>query len=344
MESEAIETLIKQKLKQNSQNLLSVLKKIYSTMSVRQEVAKNICLTVNNWTQADYDSIWNCALFGYVVIGKEVAPTTGTAHLQCYAQLLKRMRLTTVARQIPRAHIEPAQAKAVDAANYCKKGEQSKHEWRNFKEYGTHFGLNADFAEKGVLIEQGARIDLREAINTLTQTRSIRRVAETHPEVFIRNHRGITAYALITVDPYVHTNCRGIWIYGPPGTGKSHCVREQFPTLFVKPQNKWWDGYDAQECVLLDDLDTPVLGHYLKIWSDKYSCTGESKGGTVMLRHKVFVVTSNFSIEELFTGAHGCDNNMVRAIQRRFYEQSKFSRADVIDFASDSYFEQLADD
>ena len=37
--------------------------------------------------------------------------------------------------------------------------------------------------------------------------------------------------------------------------------------LFVKAQNKWFDGYDGESNILLDDYDCgTALGHLLKIW------------------------------------------------------------------------------
>ena len=47
-------------------------------------------------------------------------------------------------------------------------------------------------------------------------------------------------------------------------------------------------------------MDTPALGHFLKIWADGAPCKGEVKGAMVNLQHHKFVVTSNFSIETLF--------------------------------------------
>lgn len=106
-----------------------------------------------------------------------------------------------------------------------------------------------------------------------------------------------------------------LWLYGESGIGKTHSVYKKYmPNLFIKPQNKWWDGYGGQDYVLIDDLDTEVLGHYIKIWADKYKTIGEVKGGTVMLNYKRLIVTSNYTPEELFPD----DRHMSDAIKRRF--------------------------
>lgn len=62
-------------------------------------------------------------------------------------------------------------------------------------------------------------------------------------------------------------------------------------------------------------MDGNFLGHYLKIWADKYACAGEIKGGVVVkLHHAAFVVTSNYSIEAMWKD----DPVMAAAIKRRF--------------------------
>lgn len=116
-------------------------------------------------------------------------------------------------------------------------------------------------------------------------------------------------------DGYEHKEVRGIWIHGKPGLGKSYAVRQAYgKSLYSKPQSKWFDGYNGERTILLDDLDTNILGHYLKIWADCYACIGEIKGLTVNLLHHRFVVTSNYSIEELFNA----DTVMAEAVARRF--------------------------
>lgn len=120
-------------------------------------------------------------------------------------------------------------------------------------------------------------------------------------DIEIHSIRNYNLARSILCDEYHHDSVRGLWIWGPSGTGKSTSVRAEFPSLFLKQQNKWFDGYAGEEAILIDDMDSSCLSHYLKIWADSFACQGEVKGGMCQLQHKTFIVTSNRSIEDLFT-------------------------------------------
>lgn len=109
------------------------------------------------------------------------------------------------------------------------------------------------------------------------------------------------------LEPLETEECRGEWIFGPPGSGKSFYARTNNPGVYIKAQNKWFDGYTNQSSILLDDLDVArgsitshEIGHMLKIVADRYKCYGEIKGGTVALRHTKFIITSNYLPEDIW--------------------------------------------
>lgn len=65
----------------------------------------------------------------------------------------------------------------------------------------------------------------------------------------------------------------------------------------------------------MDDLgpEHHVLGQQLKLWSDRYGVVLETKGGAVTDEYDKFIVTSQYSPEEIFK-----DDKTLEAIRRRF--------------------------
>lgn len=254
--------------------------------------SKRWCYTLNNYTEEEVQALKLLPCM-YQVFGYEVGEE-GTPHLQGFITFKKPKRLSGMKKINARAHWEEARGESWEAADYCKK--------------------DGDFWEVGNVPKQGKRTDLERVVDMVKEGKSIKEIAEEHPVEVIKFGRGIRDLQLLLANPYEHITVRGVWYYGAPGTGKSHKARADHPDAYIKPQNKWFDGYQGQKVIILDDLDTNVLGHYLKIWADKYSCSGETKGGTVNLQHELFIVTSNYSIEKLWPD----DLEMQQAIRRRF--------------------------
>lgn len=234
----------------------------------------------------------------YLVFGREIGES-GTPHLQGTIVFKNAMTLKAVIKKLPGCHVSVC--RDVEASIlYCKKDDADPYEYGEYAVVGEKLAdARAARKAKNLLFAGG---DLKALCDDgefpFNQLATLKRCQQVY---------------LAALPPYRHDIVRGVWFYGPPGTGKSHQARDEYPDAYIKSQNKWFDGYVGQEVILLDDLDSDVMGHYLKIWTDKYPCLGETKNGHVQLQHKVFVVTSNYSPEELFCK----DPVMAQAVRRR---------------------------
>jgi len=270
---------------------------------------RRFCFTANNYTPELEERIAGVLTerARYAIYGKEVGES-GTPHLQGYCSLKGNVRFNTLRTLFPGCHLEKAKGSEQQNFDYCSK--------------------DGDYVEYGERKEQGKRTDLETAIDSLKEG-GIKKVVEDHPSEYVKFGNGLHRLLLqLNATPYTHSDVRGVWIYGEPGTGKSHAARAFDPQLFSKQQNKWWDGYNGEHTVLIDDFDTHgvCLGHYLKIWSDKYAATGEFKGGTCHLHHRTLIITSNYHPNQLFE-----DPILCAAIVRRFKIRHKETKEQQFD-------------
>lgn len=108
----------------------------------------------------------------------------------------------------------------------------------------------------------------------------------------------------------------GYWYWGSTGAGKTHAALAEFPDPYRKiANNKWWDGYQDEENVLIDDLDKKheYMGYHLKIWADRYAFIAETKGSSRYCRPKRIIVTSNYHPKDIWG-----DTTTLGPLLRRF--------------------------
>lgn len=253
---------------------------------------RNACIT---WfTEQRPTELWSDSL-KYVAYGVETCPTTGRQHLQMWASIKNPQRLSFWKKLFPGAHIEQMHGTLEQSDKYCSKESRL-----------------VTLGERPMA--NGKRKDLDQFCQRVKNNERLKDIALDMPTVYVQYCNGLTRLAGYASQPYEHETVRGYWIYGVPGAGKTHYVKTRFEDIYIKAQNKWFDGYNGEKTILLDDYDCgKSLGHYLKIWLDKWACTGEIKGGTLHLQHHHFVITSNYSIDQMFEG----DPAMCEAIRRR---------------------------
>lgn len=255
----------------------------------------------------------------YIVCEEEVGEQ-GTPHLQGYIRFKNAVRFTTLQNKFNGlAHLEVAQGTDEQNRNYCTK------ENGNILEIGTiQENMRGQKTDWNKLIDDFQSMDF-----TLFQVRwpkeSLLYLDKLQRLVYTLNEsKGHTCYN-------GELPAKNYWIYGAPGTGKSRWARQQSNKIYLKPVNKWWQTYIyGSNLVLMEDFPCfeqtkGVLGQHMKLWADRYSFTAETKGGHLLIhpRDYVFIVTSNYSIEECFGPGD------VEAIKRRFNEVMILGQNDI---------------
>lgn len=247
----------------------------------------------------------------YYVAGKEVAPTTGTPHIQFYIAYKKKVTFNTVSRHLRRAAwIYIKLGTVAQASNYCKKGEAP---WKPLREQDPLFGINAQVKEFGDLPseqhEKGGKATEEVWENNMKLAKK-KKFDEMTPSHQILHYDKYRKYEVRTrKKPEALTWLRGespnLWIYGPHGCGKSRKVYLEYPDAYRKMLNKWWDGYEEGQTVVIEDVGkshAEWIGDFLKQWADIYPFMAEWKGGvyTCYLRPPLVIVTSNYHPAELW--------------------------------------------
>lgn len=248
-----------------------------------------MCFTLNNYTNEEYEDLWNEDT-NYCVLGKEVG-NQGTPHIQGYIEFKNPRNISSIKKKFPRIHLEEREGTSKDASNYCKKGEQQKDEWKAEKEKGKNWGLNAKFEEKGELSNQGKRNDLDRATNMIVNNQPLRQVAMTYPKEYVKFHKGLLSLHNILKPPRT-TRPKCYWFHGVTGTGKTYKAKNLGASYYIKSSTKWWDGYDQQEVVIIDDFrkDNFPFDEILR-WLDENECIVEVKGSTIQLNSPIMVIT-----------------------------------------------------
>lgn len=258
--------------------------------------SRNWCFTWNN-PPADW---WSCLMdipHRYVIGGQEVG-ASGTAHIQGFISFSNPKTKRTVIALLPGCHVEKTMGTAAQAADYCKKEG-------NFLEDGDcpadprTGSAERERWDRALELARSGRVEEIDADIQIRYYSALNRIASDHQP---------TCKSLVSV-------C-GLWIHGPSGCGKSTLARALFPSAYPKPCNKWWDGFRTENAVILDDVDpthASWIGYFLKIWADRFPFIAEIKGRSRKIRPQAIIVTSQFTISQVFTDAETRD-----AVRRRF--------------------------
>lgn len=226
----------------------------------------------------------------------ECGDTTGYRHWQVLAGFKRTTRLAGVKRLFGgRCHAELGRSNA--AREYVWKEDT--------RVAGTQFELGS-FAIRR---------------NNSTDWAAVKRAAiagawsDIPDDILLRHANSLVRVHSLLARPTTRTTSASVF-WGTSGAGKSYRARSEAgdDAYFKVPSTKWWDGYQGQINVVIDEFSGQIsLCHILR-WLDNYPCYVEIKGGATPLKAERFWITSNVSPNDWYPDA---TEEQRRALRRR---------------------------
>lgn len=203
----------------------------------------------------------------YLVCGREICPTTKKLHYQGFVIYRKQHRLKKAKELLEsgiETHMEVRRGTREQAREYCTKdGEYEEH--GQFEAY-----------TKEQLFKQ-----------------PIPYLRENYPEFYCRYYKGLERLQE-KGDKWRDVTVTFTW--GGSGTGKTREVMEMDDVFKIDPPYKWWDGYEGESILLIDDYREGSIerGMLLNLL-DGYRMRLETKGSHTWAKWSKVYITSNFA-------------------------------------------------
>lgn len=227
----------------------------------------------------------------YIFLGKEIGEKNGKKHIQGYLQFKKKKRLKSLYKLLPNTNIDPAYGSPEQNLKYCSKEQNIDREFKGILELGTKS-------------QQGARKDLYALYDLIKEGFSIEDCMDYDFSLYCRYKNGIEKAIMINekknrklfrkIDVEV--------ISGPTGCGKTRKAMEN-EDVFKINNLKWFDGYDGEKTLLIDEYNNDVKITNMLSLLDGYQKRLEIKGGFTYANWDKIIITTNLKVCELHSNA-----------------------------------------
>ena len=207
----------------------------------------------------------------YIIYGRERCPSTGREHYQGFAIFKRTCRVPKAKCWIGGGngtHLEPRRGTRTEARDYCRKSDSEPFEWGVFD---------------GVTKEDMFKMP-------------ISYIKENNPEFYCRYHRGLEKLQANKGEKWRKVTVEVLW--GTTGTGKTRRVMEMDNVYKIAPPYTWWDGYEGEEILLIDDYKRGAIDRgFLLNLLDGYRLRLETKGGHTWALWSQVYITTNYNPE-----------------------------------------------
>lgn len=226
----------------------------------------------------------------FLAFGKEICPKTKRDHWQGYCVLKDKKSWKSASKIID------------ECAGFHCFVEEMRGNLEDSEEYCSKDGIYEELGKKPC---PRKRTDLEDLKEEIMNGRRVDEILIEEPMTYHQYGRTLNALEDVYNRSRVRTEMTQCdWIYGPTGVGKSHRAFENFSdkTHFIwKDDNGWWDGYNGQDIVIMNDFRGEIkYNELLKLvdkWPEKVRRRGREP---INFISKKIIITSSLSPEDVY--------------------------------------------
>lgn len=277
---------------------------------------RNVCFTINNPTTVQLAELFEPDGRIQFAVWQLEAGERGTQHLQGYLEAKDRIRFNQLRELLGgRVHLERRRGSQAQAIAYCKKEE-------------TRVDGPWEFGEPK---RAGKRSDIHATMEAIAEGSSFDDLLDSADGNAIKYSRGVQL-AISRRDQKLRSesirNLEVHVLWGDPGTGKTRSVYDEhgFQSVYTLTTSAngavWFDGYDGQEILLIDDFRGFIpFQFFLKIL-DIYPLRLDIKGSFTYAAWKKVYITSNHPVQDWYRSDA---NHCIAALERRITHTIHYS-------------------
>lgn len=261
------------------------------------------CFTINNYTEDDVRAVSTVKCKG-MKAGYEIAPTTGTPHIQGAVYWKDPVTMSTANRRLGGRAALFVMGGTWEDQDYCLKDGKI---------------LRND----GEGPSQGKRTDIEKFKDAIENGLTLRDAYKEYPGMMARYPRFYKEYkSSMNADKFRDWMTKGTWYYGETGVGKSHKAFENFnpSTCYVHEASDkgWWDGYDGHDTVIINEFRGEIPYAELLSLVDKWpKCVSRRGCAPVPFVAKHVIITSSLPPEKVYWRQNEKDDS-IEQLKRRF--------------------------
>lgn len=258
-----------------------------------------------------------------IISPKEVCPETSREHYHFYLEFSKTVSFRHVQRLLgdEGAHCEHRKGTREEARRYCT-GVYPDGRNKEIVD-GTEYRECGVWSDGG----QGARNDLSAVKRKLDAGESMAVIASDHFEPWIKYNRAFGDYRLLTAGKRSWP-MEVLVLWGETETGKTRHFWDNYGddayTLCHSNGAVWFDGYDGEHNVLVDDFYGWLPWSFLLQLLDRYPMRVPTKHGHKPFVSKRIVFTSNVHPREWYDFANKSSMKL-EALMRRITRITHFT-------------------